>query len=149
MIGKGNHVHEEPRLRRLLDRADIHDLLARFAHCLDQRDFTGYAALFTEDGTLRLPDAEHRGREGLAEFVEADLGRYPRTHHMSTNHLVEVDGDTATSASSMHAVHLRSADDPTDWWAVGGRYEHTYRRVDGTWLIHTVDVMPVWLGEGP
>ncbi|WP_017569410.1 nuclear transport factor 2 family protein [Nocardiopsis halotolerans] len=140
---------DEPRLRRLLDRADIHDLLARFVHCLDRRDFTGYAALFTEDGTLRLPGSEHRGRAGLAEFVAADLGRYHRTHHMSTNHEVEVDGDTATSRSSMRAVHLRSADDPTDWWSVGGRYEHAYRRVGGTWLIHTVDITPVWIGEGP
>ena len=136
------------RLRSLLDRADICDLLAEFVHCLDDRDFTGYAALFTEDGVLRRPGAEHRGRAGLAEFVAADLGRYHRTHHLSANHQVRVDGDRATSRSSMYAVHLRSAD-PTDWWSVGGRYDHTYRCVDTTWLIRTVDITPVWLGEGP
>lgn len=140
---------EASRLRSLLDRADICDLLAEFARCLDDQDFTGYAALFTEDGTLRMPGAEHRGRAGLAEYVAADLGRYHRTHHLSTNHQVEVGVDRATSRSSMYAVHLRSADDPTDWWSVGGWYDNTYQRVGTAWLIHTVDITPVWLGEGP
>lgn len=142
-------MNEESQLRGLLDRAQIHDLLARFVHCLDRRDFAGYAALFTEDGMLRLPGSQHRGRAGLAEFVAADLGRYHRTHHMSTNHEVDITGDTAASRSSLHAVHMRSADDPTDWWSVGGWYEHSYRRVAGVWLIETVDVTPAWLGEGP
>lgn len=143
-------MHEDAtRLRSFLDRADIHDLLTEFARCLDDRDFTGYAALFTEDGTLRMPGTEHRGRAGLAEHVAQDLGRYHRTQHLITNHRVEVAVDRATSRASMYAVHLRSADDPTDWWAVGGRYDHTYRRVGAAWLIHTVDVTPLWLDEGP
>jgi len=140
---------ETTRLRSLLDRADICELLAEYARCLDAKDFAGYAALFTEDGALRKPGGGHRGRAGLAEYVEAELGHYHRTHHLSANHRVEVDGDRATSHSSMHAVHLRSADDPTDWWSVGGWYDNTYQRVDTTWLIHTVDITPVWLDEGP
>lgn len=143
-------MHEEAsRLRSLLDHADIRDLLTEFARCLDDRDFTGYAALFTEDGALRMPGAEHHGRAGLAEYVETDLGRYHRTQHLITNHRVETDADRATSRASVHAVHLRSADDPSDWWAVGGWYDHTYRRVGKTWLIHTVDITPLWLDEGP
>ncbi|MFC3996550.1 nuclear transport factor 2 family protein [Nocardiopsis sediminis] len=136
------------RLHAVLARADIGDLLARFAHCLDERDFTGYADLFTADGVLRMPGAEHRGRAGLAEFVAADLGRYHRTHHLITNTQVDVDGDTASSRSCLYAVHLRSAGDPADWWSVGGHYAHTYRREGGRWRIRTVDITPIWLGEG-
>lgn len=139
---------EASRLRSLLDRVDICDLLTEFARCLDDQDFAGYAALFTEDGVLRMPGAEHRGRAGLAEYVAADLGRYHRTQHLITNHRVESGAGHATSRAAMRAVHLRSADDPTDWWAVGGWYDHTYRRVGTTWLIHTVDITPVWLEEG-
>ncbi|RNL85726.1 nuclear transport factor 2 family protein [Halostreptopolyspora alba] len=142
----------EARLRLLLDRAEICDLLVRFARRLDERDFVGYAALFTDDCRLRLPGTEHRGRRGLAEFVAADLGRYHRTQHLSTNHQVEIHdgdgGDTASSRSYLYAVHLRSADDPSDWWSVGGWYDNTYRREGGRWLLHTVDVTPVWLDEG-
>lgn len=143
-------MHEAAsRLRSLLDRADIGDLLTEFVHRLDERDFTGYAALFTEDGVLRMPGAEHHGRADLAEYVAADLGRYHRTHHLSSNHRIAVDGDHATSRSTMRAVHLRGSDDPTDWWAAGGWYDNTYRRVGAGWLIHTVDITPLWLDEGP
>lgn len=140
----------DARLRLLLDRTEISDLLVRFARCLDERDFAGYAALFTEDCRLRLPGAEHRRKPGLAEFVAADLGRYHRTQHLSTNHQVEIHegGDTASSRSYLYAVHLRSAEDPTDWWSVGGWYDNTYRREGGVWRIRTVEVTPVWLGEG-
>ncbi|MFC4564341.1 nuclear transport factor 2 family protein [Nocardiopsis mangrovi] len=136
------------RLRAMLARADIGDLLARFARCLDERDFTGYAELFTADGALRMPGAEHRGRAGLAEFVAADLGRYHRTHHLITNHQVDVDGDAASSRCYLYAVHLRGPDDPADWWSVGGHYDHTYRREGGVWRIRTVDITPIWIGEG-
>ncbi len=139
-------------MRLLLDRTEISDLLVGFARCLDERDFAGYAALFTDDCRLRLPGAEHHGREGLAEFVAADLGRYHRTQHLSTNHQVRIHpgeaGDTASSRSYLYAVHLRGAEDPTDWWSVGGWYDNTYRREGAAWRIHTVDVTPVWIGEG-
>lgn len=131
------------------DRTSVLDLLARFVHCLDQRDFHGYAALFTEDCRLVLPHATHHGRAGLAAFVTADLGDYAETHHSTSDHLVRVDGDTAVVRSQMRAVHLRSAGDPADWWAVGGRYEHVFRRGPDGWLISAVTVSPVWLDEGP
>ena len=70
------------------DRTSVLDLLARFVHCLDRRDFDGYAALFTEDCRLSLPHATHHGRAGLASFVTADLGDYAETHHSTSDHLV-------------------------------------------------------------
>ncbi|MGP3980549.1 nuclear transport factor 2 family protein [Streptomyces sp. KR80] len=133
-------------LRLLVDRMAISDLLVAFARCLDEKDYDGYAALFTEDGILRLPGVEHQGRAGLAAFVANDLGRYERTHHISTNHQIAVDGDSATSRSYLQAVHVPREADCTDWWAVGGWYDNTYRREDGGWRISTVHITPVWLG---
>ncbi|MBE2998082.1 nuclear transport factor 2 family protein [Nocardiopsis sp. HNM0947] len=130
------------------DRTELLDLLARFVHCLDRRDFEGYAALFTQDCRLSLPHAAHHGRAGLAAFVAADLGGYAATHHSTSDHLVRIEGDTATVRSQMRAVHLRSAQDPKDWWAVGGRYEHAFRREAGGWAISAVTVTPVWMDEG-
>ncbi|GHD24632.1 nuclear transport factor 2 family protein [Nocardiopsis kunsanensis] len=131
------------------DRVSVLDLLARFVHRLDRRDFDGYASLFTEDCRLSLPHATHHGRAGLAAFVAADVGEHAATHHSTSDHLVRLDGGTALVWSQMRAVHLRSEGDPTDWWAVGGHYEHVFRRGSDGWLIHTVTVTPVWLDEGP
>src|SRR5690625_6553895 len=90
------------------DRTSVLDLLARFVHCLDRRDFDGYAALFTEDCRLNLPHATHRGRAGLAAFVSADLGGYAATHHSTSDHLVRLDGDTAVVRSEEHTSELQS-----------------------------------------
>ena len=34
------------------DRSAIHDLMARYAWCLDRGDLDGLAAIFTPDGTI-------------------------------------------------------------------------------------------------
>ena len=104
--------------------------------------------MFPLDGRLNLPHPTHRGGAGRAAFVSADLGGYAATHHSTSDHLVRLDGDTAVVRSQMRAVHLRSEADPTGWWAVGGRYEHVFRRGPDGWLIRTVTVTPVWLDEG-
>jgi SnoaL-like domain len=126
-----------------LDRAVISDVLVRFARALDEKDWVGYAALYAADGTLRTPRGGHRGRAGLAEYVEHDLGGYPATHHVSAGHAIDIDGDTATVRSSLHATHLRSAD-PGDFWTVGGWYDTTLRRVGAGWEITSVVINPVW-----
>ncbi|MBI4940501.1 MAG: nuclear transport factor 2 family protein [Actinobacteria bacterium] len=60
------------------------------------KDWTGYAANYTDDGVLAIsPTIAHTGREGMAEFVAAGLGQYAGTHHVSTNHAISVDGDHA------------------------------------------------------
>ncbi|MEV1080012.1 nuclear transport factor 2 family protein [Streptomyces sp. NPDC050211] len=133
-------------VRLLLDRMAIGDLLVAFASRLDEKDFEGYAALFTEKGTLELPGLVHQGRAGLADLVARDLGRYHRTHHISTNHQITVDDDEAASRSYLHAVHLPEEADPTHWWSVGGWYDNTYLREGGQWRISGVRVTPVWLG---
>ncbi|MEU0742200.1 nuclear transport factor 2 family protein [Streptomyces sp. NPDC006134] len=136
----------DTQIRLLVDRAAITEVLHSFARHLDEKEFEGYAALFTEDGVLELPDTAHRGRAGLADFVRADLGRYHRTHHISANHQITVQGTTARSRSYLHAVHVPESGDPTHWWAVGGWYDNTYRKEDDAWLIASVRVTPVWRG---
>ncbi|SNR56490.1 nuclear transport factor 2 family protein [Actinomadura mexicana] len=105
------------RLQWLVDRAAISDLLLDFARALDDQDWPGYAADFAEDGALTVSpliaqSITHRGREGMAEFVAGNLGRYAGTHHLSTNHAITLDGDTAEARSCFFAAHLLDASDP-------------------------------------
>ncbi len=60
------------QLQWLIDRAAISDLLIDFARALDDKDWAGYAANYTDDGVLAIsPTIEHHGKDGLAEFVAA------------------------------------------------------------------------------
>lgn len=72
---------------------------------------------------------------GAGGWHEHNLGRFARTHHMSTNHQVQVTDATATSRSPLQAVHVP----PT-----GGWYDCEYRRVDGSWRFTRVVLSMVW-----
>lgn len=126
----------------LLDRQRISAVLVRFARALDEKDWDGYAALYADDGVLHTPRATHRGRRGMAAHVERDLGGYSATHHVTANHDIAVDGDTAAVRSSLHATHVRQA--PDDFWTVGGWYDTRLRRDGEGWVITEVVINPVW-----
>lgn len=142
-------VEEVARLREILDRHDIDAVLVRFARYLDEKDFQAYADLYAEDGVLTTPRATHRGRAGLAEHVERDLGGYTATHHVCASRDILLDGDIATARSSLHATHVRSAD-KRDFWTVGGWYDVGLRRGGARrWEITSVVINPVWRFDSP
>jgi ketosteroid isomerase-like protein len=101
------------QLQWLVDRAAISDLLIDFARALDDKDWDGYAVNYADDGMLAIsPIIAHAGRDGPAEFVAASLSQYAGTHHLSANHAITIDGDTATTRSYLVAAHVFSAEDP-------------------------------------
>jgi len=148
--------HLGDQIAYLMDRAAISDLIISFARTLDTKDFAGYADLFTEDGIIevpvKLPDGSffrHVGREGLAELVSGDgqrtgLARFAYTHHLSANHQITIDGDTATACSYAHCIH-RLSDDPADVWELGGWYFCELRRTENQgWKFANVRLEKVW-----
>lgn len=122
------------QLQWLVDRAAISDLLVDFARALDDQDWAGYAANYAVEGVLAIsPAITHTGRAGLAEFVGGSLGRYAGTHHLSANHAIEIDGDTATTRSYLLAAHLLDAGDPFRHADGAGWYRCRLRRTAEGW----------------
>jgi len=134
----------------LVDRAAIGDLLIDFARALDDRDWEGYAANYAPEGTLAFNGhVAHEGREGLAAFVEAGLGQYAGTHHVSANHAITVEGDVATSRSYLIAAHIFDASDPTRHADGAGWYRCRLRRTDTGWRFTEVSVEIKYLSGEP
>lgn len=101
-------------LHELADRLAIRDLVDRYARAADRVDGAAAAALFTEQGALRIfergrdePVRERLGREAIA-VAFAGLSRYEVTLHVVANHLVDLDGDVATGETYCLAHHVRS-----------------------------------------
>lgn len=139
----------EEKVAWLVDRAHISDLLFSFARALDTKDFAGYAANYVEDGVIDLPQpggppgARLRiGRSEMTTRVPQSFRSYTATHHISTNHQIRVDGDSATSRSYMQAIHVRSL---RDHWGAGGWYDCAYRRTPEGWKFAEVKLTAVWL----
>jgi SnoaL-like domain len=142
----------EAQVQWLIDRAAISELLFRFARALDTRDFGAYVELYAQDGTLELPDPQTGGtftlrRDQMLDAVPKSLVRYTATHHLSTNHQIEVTGDRASSRSYLQAVHVRS--NPREHWSAGGWYDCEYRRSESGWKFVRVRLTAVWLSGEP
>ena len=138
--------------------AQARDLVAHEARLLDERDWDGWLALYTEDAQFWVPTwrDEHtltedpsrelsfmflQGRAMLAERIfRITSGRsaastpLPRTNHLVTGSLVSAaagDGVLVHSAWCTHIYQHKDAELVT----YTGRYEHELARRDGGWSI--------------
>ena len=144
------NMTDSETLAWLRDRAQISDLLYRFAHLLDTKQWASYIALYAPDGVLELPWVTV-----TRPMMEAAGG--PRllmplfaTHHVSTNHQIEVTGNIAQSNSYLMAMHLLRPDDQESQWLTAGWYDNEYRRTPDGWEITRAKITSVYeMGRKP
>jgi hypothetical protein len=129
----------------LVDRAAVSDLLVEFARTLDDKDWAAHVALYLPDGVFSAGDRLRlEGHEQLWRTASPrGLGQYARTWHLSANHAVTIDGDTATTRSYLIGVHVVGPD-VTAHADGGGWYDCTLRRTPAGWRFATVRVEEVW-----
>jgi ketosteroid isomerase-like protein len=135
----------ELELHALADRLEIRELVELYARAADRVDGAGAAALFTDNGVLRIfergdesPVRERSGREEIATAF-AGLSRYEVTLHVVANHLVELDGDAATGETYCLAHHVRTIGEGEaahlSDYVMAIRYLDTYERTTDGWRI--------------
>ncbi|MFF4773666.1 nuclear transport factor 2 family protein [Microtetraspora fusca] len=142
------------------DRADLADLVARYALHVDRRDLDALVGLFTEDAVLALPDPPRdlgpvRSHTGRAEIRDAmaRLAAIPVTFHALAGHVFDAGPDphTATGSVACVAHHLteRSPGEVTDLvWHL--RYADSYLRDDhGVWRIRGRALQIDWIETRP
>lgn len=117
------------------DRLAIHEVLARYCHCLDQGRWDEFRTLFTEDATLDFGEVMGvwEGGAGIARFTEtmAGLGLFMR--HYVTNVLLSGDGHAARADSYVLAVTGRGQQQ----MVATGRYEDRFVKRGDRWLLAT------------
>ena len=124
---------DDAEVRRGIDRIEIHELLNRYAHAIDHLDWGQLDQVFTEDavadyssvGQYQDVDSIRRGRDAIVAYYEVALTPFEGVLHFMTNHLVELDGDRATSRSYMHVMNM----------SMGGIYTCRHRRTPDGWRI--------------
>jgi uncharacterized protein (TIGR02246 family) len=121
------------------DKDDIRELLARYCFALDADRFEDMAALFTPDGVWETAFGTGTGRTGIvAQARSIATGPRPRRTHLTTNIVIDLDGDTATAQSNW-VVIANSPNGPTI--GSGGGYSDRLEKVDGRWFFkhRTID----------
>lgn len=119
--------------RYLLDRALISDVTTAFAVALDSRDWGLFRTLFADDVEIDYPDSVGVRTFTVDELVAtaaAFFGRLDATHHISANHLISIDGDTATCTSTLHAQHYLASQVDNPVQRQIGYYENRLERRD-------------------
>jgi ketosteroid isomerase-like protein len=129
------------------DVVELNQLAYRYAAAVDACDVTLFQSVFTPDARLRsyhpgsdAPFADLTGHDQLAAIPDTMRGMYRATTHMMTNHLVEVDGDSATGQVLCTARHLE-ADGAIN---VIIRYVDRYARHAGEWRIADRQIRFLW-----
>ena len=142
------------------DRTEIIELLGRYVRALEERDGKAIAELFVPDGEFQLygragsGDFAQRGsavvgRENIRALFESSARPPGRGYHyLTSDHIVEVDGDEATLSAQFVAVESNAEIPSEIGWTLGsamlrgtlalsmmGRYESDLRRVDGRWRL--------------
>jgi ketosteroid isomerase-like protein len=113
----------------------VRNLLGTYCEAMDAGDFTALGALFTD---ARLTDDRGReiarGAEAVTSLWNAMVILYdgsPRTRHLVTGPVIEVDGDTATCRSSF-AVLQQVVGGPL-LPVAAGRYQDRFACTQGRW----------------
>jgi hypothetical protein len=114
----------------------IANLLHIYAQFMDAGDFSGAAALFA-NARLRLAQDTEVDADTMLSMWHAMVIVYPdgtpRTKHVVTNPIIEVDDDAGTAACRSYYTVLQQTDDFPLQVVVSGRYDDRFDRVDGRW----------------
>ena len=136
-------------LETLIARAEISDVVLRYATGIDGRDWALFRSCFADrveldftswsGGEARVSDTD----EWVAG-VTAGLSGFDATQHISSNHVHTIDGDRATCVSYMIAHHHAVENGERLMHKIGGHYTNHLRRGADGWRIHARKLTVTW-----
>lgn len=115
----------------------ITNLLYRYAELMDAGELEGVAALFAH-ATVRLGDGTTiEGAEAMLALWRANVRLHdcgtPRTKHVITNPIVEMDASGGTATCRSYYTVLQAAPGLPLQVIGAGRYHDRFEQIAGTW----------------
>ena len=114
----------------------IENLIASYAELVDDGDFAGVGMLLA-DATFTGGAGSVSGRAAIEELLRDSLIVYedgtPRTKHVTTNIVIEVDEETGTAVARSYFTALQALPGLALQPIVSGRYQDRFARRDGRW----------------
>jgi 3-phenylpropionate/cinnamic acid dioxygenase small subunit len=115
----------------------IHNLLFRYAECIDLGDFDGVADLLADAEVGAAGGPTVTGERGLTAMFTATTRRYadgtPGTKHVTTNVILEADDEAGTATTRSYWTVLQAVPGLPLQPILAGRYHDRFVRVHGTW----------------
>ncbi len=113
-------------LQEVSDRFEVQDLLADYAHAIDQKDWDALDDIFAEDAFIDY--SVMGGAKGslpvIKKFLSEAMAIFPYTQHLVANMQIRLDGDEGTGRIMCHNPQVMD---------VGGGNRHVF--VLGLWYV--------------
>ncbi|MFC1822105.1 nuclear transport factor 2 family protein [Thermodesulfobacteriota bacterium] len=140
---------DEKKLHRLLDRMEISDTVIRYATGIDMCNWDLFRTCFTNEievdfSSFSGAPPQKISADDWVDMVRTSLGGFRSTQHLSTNHVITIDGDRATCISYMQAQHYLPNDKGDSSLTLGGYYTNKLVRTDNGWKICNCKLTVTW-----
>src|SRR2546423_6568497 len=126
-----NGVSDQPSSHRAIE-----NLIATYAELVDDGDFAGVGVLLA-DATFTGDSGSVSGGDAIEKMLRDRVVIYedgtPRTKHVTTNIVIEVDEEAGTAVSRSYFTALQALPDFSLRPIVSGRYQDRFERSDGQW----------------
>lgn len=136
-------------LQELKDKADIQDLIHRYATGIDLRDWDLFRSIFADEIEIDFssysgqPASKMSADDWVAQ-CRAMLPGLDATQHLFSNFVVDVNGDEAVATLYMQAEHFIANTDGDNSHTLGGYYTHNLKRGSDGWKIHKYALNVTW-----
>ncbi|MGB6058428.1 MAG: nuclear transport factor 2 family protein [Microthrixaceae bacterium] len=122
----------------------IESLIYAYAERIDAGDFAGVGELFRNGRIQAAPGLVIEGDEAVVKLYENSTRLYddgtPRTRHVTTNVVVEMDDAAATAAARSYFTVFQQTDELPLQAIIAGHYGDSFHRVDGHWCFDTREI---------
>lgn len=130
----------------------VPNLIHLYAEAIDAGDFDAVADLLADAViTTNGSGDETVGRPAVLALYETWTRRYddgtPRTKHVTTNLILEVDEDAGTGAARTYFTVFQATDELPLQPIITGRYRDTFVREDGAWRFATRHMITEHAGD--
>jgi hypothetical protein len=128
-------------------RQEHADLINRYCHALDTRDWDLFASLFADDAVFLArvveagkagPDSTHVvGGDAIVAKIRHIWEVLGSTHHMVSNHVLDLadDGTSAAGSCYIRAYHASASDRPPMFEESLGRFDFATSLIGSQWKI--------------
>ena len=114
----------------------IENLIAKYAELVDQGNFAGVGDLLS-DATFIGSKAPVRGSVAIEQMLRDTVITYedgtPRTKHVTTNTIIDVDEERQRAEARSYLMVLQAVPGLTLQLIVAGRYHDSFKRNNGRW----------------
>lgn len=134
------------------DYRAVENLMYRYAFTLDSGDLPGVAELFRH-GEIVAPASESvvRGYDEVLEMYNNSTRLYecgtPRTRHIISNVMVEVDDSGTTATAKAYFTVVQATEDFPLQTIISGHYHDSFEKHGGQWRFARKEMYPELFGD--